>query len=194
MSLLGIFDTFCRFHEGELSIFNPLRCCCCCCSCRWDEAMSLNCGHQRVYCSSRKWYMSTESHGAIILTGENRITRIQTFPVPLSPPQIPHGVTRGVNSGLRGKRLAINRLSYGTDVTPLSWRETPKMDGKCSVHPYSFFSFFLSLGPHILLSASFSGMPYVLQLMWQTKIRANAKQQITYFVNIFLQTEDGKTR
>jgi hypothetical protein len=57
LSLLGIFDTFCRFHEGELRIFNPLRCCCCC-SCRWDEAMSLNCGHQRVYCSSRKWYMS----------------------------------------------------------------------------------------------------------------------------------------
>jgi hypothetical protein len=35
-------------------------------------------------------YMIMESHGKMILTGDNRIT----IPVPLYPPQIPHGLTR----------------------------------------------------------------------------------------------------
>jgi hypothetical protein len=43
-----------------------------CCSSQWGETMSLNCGHQRVYCPSPRWYMSTESHGGIILTGETK--------------------------------------------------------------------------------------------------------------------------
>jgi hypothetical protein len=34
------------------------------------QPMSLNCRHQRVYCSSPRWYMSTESHSGMILTGE----------------------------------------------------------------------------------------------------------------------------
>jgi hypothetical protein len=36
-------------------------CCCCCCSCRWGDTVCLNCGHQRVYCLSPRWYMSMES-------------------------------------------------------------------------------------------------------------------------------------
>jgi hypothetical protein len=44
------------------------------------------------------------------LTGENR----STVPVPLCPPQIPHGLTPGSNPGLRGGRPAANRLSRGT--------------------------------------------------------------------------------
>jgi hypothetical protein len=35
-------------------------------------------------------------------------------PVPLCPPQIPHGLTPGSNPGLRGGRSAANRLSIGT--------------------------------------------------------------------------------
>jgi hypothetical protein len=33
--------------------------------------MSLNCSHQRVYCSSPRWYMSMENRAGMILTGEN---------------------------------------------------------------------------------------------------------------------------
>jgi hypothetical protein len=38
--------------------------------CRWGETTSLNCGHQRAYCSSRRWYMSKENNGGVISTGE----------------------------------------------------------------------------------------------------------------------------
>jgi hypothetical protein len=41
-----------------------------CCSCRWRETMSLNFGHQRAFCSTRRWYMGVEGHCGIILTGE----------------------------------------------------------------------------------------------------------------------------
>jgi hypothetical protein len=41
-------------------------------SCRWGETTSLNCGHQRTYCSFPRWHMSTENHGGIlVLTEEN---------------------------------------------------------------------------------------------------------------------------
>jgi hypothetical protein len=39
--------------------------------CLGGETMSLNCGSQKAYCSSPRWYMSMETHGWIILTGEN---------------------------------------------------------------------------------------------------------------------------
>jgi hypothetical protein len=42
-----------------------------CCSYRWDETMSLNCGHQRAYCSSSMWYISMDRHGGIISTGNS---------------------------------------------------------------------------------------------------------------------------
>jgi hypothetical protein len=37
--------------------------------------LSLNCGQQRVYCSSRRWNMGVWSHGGIILTGKDRRIR-----------------------------------------------------------------------------------------------------------------------
>jgi hypothetical protein len=49
-------------------------------SCRRSETVSLNCGHQRTHFLSRRWYMSMEIHGVMILTGENRRTRIKTYP------------------------------------------------------------------------------------------------------------------
>jgi hypothetical protein len=36
----------------------------------WLVEMSLNCSHQRIYCSSPRWYMSMENHGRIMLTGK----------------------------------------------------------------------------------------------------------------------------
>jgi hypothetical protein len=47
-----------------------------CCSCKWGETMSLNCGHQRAYWLSRRWYKSLKSHGGMILTGEERNSEI----------------------------------------------------------------------------------------------------------------------
>jgi hypothetical protein len=80
------------------------------CSCRWGEAMSLNCGHQRAYCSSRRWYMSMANHGSMILTGETEELGETPAPVSLCPPQI----QRAPNPSLRGERPATNHLSHGT--------------------------------------------------------------------------------
>jgi hypothetical protein len=51
--------------------------------------------------------MSLERDDGMILTGENRRTRRKTCPVPLCPPQIPHGLTRERTraSAVRGRRL-----------------------------------------------------------------------------------------
>jgi hypothetical protein len=46
-------------------------------------------------------------------TDRGKPKRKKPVPVPLSPPQIPHGLTRGVNLGLRGERPATNDLSHG---------------------------------------------------------------------------------
>jgi hypothetical protein len=40
-------------------------------TCRCGHITSLNCGHQRAYCSSPMWYMSTESYGGMISTGNS---------------------------------------------------------------------------------------------------------------------------
>jgi hypothetical protein len=78
-----------------------------CCSCRWGETMSLNCSHQRTYCSSPgdtwglklkvEWYW----HGKTEELGENPV------PVPLCPTQIPHGLTQARTRycAVRGWRL-----------------------------------------------------------------------------------------
>jgi hypothetical protein len=77
------------------------------------ETMSLNCG-QRAYCSSPRWYMSMESHGRIILTGLNWITRRKTSPSATLPIINPTWTEQSANPGLRGKRPVTNRLRYGT--------------------------------------------------------------------------------
>jgi hypothetical protein len=49
-------------------------------------------------------------------TGENRQLGEKPVPVPLCPPQTPHGLDLGSNPGLRGERPATNHLSHGTAV------------------------------------------------------------------------------
>jgi hypothetical protein len=49
------------------------------CSRRSGKTMSVNCGHQQAYSSSRRWYISMESHCGMTLAGENRRTRIKTY-------------------------------------------------------------------------------------------------------------------
>jgi hypothetical protein len=72
-----------RFHNISDFFFEiteiPTALLSCSCSCRWGETMSLNCGHKWVYCSSTR-YITMESHGGMILTGEKRRTRIKTCP------------------------------------------------------------------------------------------------------------------
>jgi hypothetical protein len=46
--------------------------------------------------------------------GRTEVLGGKPVPVPLCPPQIPHGLTPGSNPGLRGDRPATNRLSHGT--------------------------------------------------------------------------------
>jgi hypothetical protein len=42
--------------------------------------LSLNCDHQRAYCSSPSWYRSMEGHGGMISTGRNRKARREACP------------------------------------------------------------------------------------------------------------------
>jgi hypothetical protein len=78
-----------------------------------SETMSLNCGHQRAYCSSPRWYVNMESNGGMILTGKTEELGEERAPVPLCPSQIPQGQTRA--SEMRGRRLtawAMHGLLY----------------------------------------------------------------------------------
>jgi hypothetical protein len=75
-----------------------------CCSCRWGETISLNCGHQRAYCSSSRWYMSMESHDGMTLTGENRRSLRKADPSAALSTTNLTWTDPGANPGLRGKR------------------------------------------------------------------------------------------
>jgi hypothetical protein len=82
--------------------------------CRWGDTMSLNCGLRRVYSSAPGWYMSMESHGGMILTGENLRTRKTTCPkVTLSIKNFTWA-DPSANPGLCCERPVPNRLSHGT--------------------------------------------------------------------------------
>jgi hypothetical protein len=54
-----------------------------------------------------------EIHVGMTLTGKAEELREKTVPVPLSPPQIPHGLTP---SRTRASEVATNRLSHGTTL------------------------------------------------------------------------------
>jgi hypothetical protein len=56
-------------------------------------SMSLNCSHQRLYCSSSRRHKSMQSHGGMTLTGEPEELGEKPVPVPLCSPQIKHGLT-----------------------------------------------------------------------------------------------------
>jgi hypothetical protein len=87
---------------------------CCSCPCRWSETMSLNCGHQLAYCSSPSWYMSIESHGGMILTGENQRTWRKTCPSATLAFTNPTWTDPGTDLGLSSEWSVTNRLSLGT--------------------------------------------------------------------------------
>jgi hypothetical protein len=73
----------------------------------WVETTSLNCCHYRTCRSSPRWYEFGERRWNDILTGETEELGEKPVPVPLCPPQIPHGLTRARTraSAVRGRRL-----------------------------------------------------------------------------------------
>jgi hypothetical protein len=94
--------------------------------------MSLNCGHQQACCLSSILYMSTESHGGMILTvkseelGENYSSAtVSSTDATWTDP--------GANTGLRGKRPATISLSHGTarDVLTLAVDGASPEDDLC---------------------------------------------------------------
>jgi len=49
----------------------------------------------------------------VALTGENKDVGEEPLPMPLYPPQIPHGLTNEIFLGLHDDRQANNHLKYG---------------------------------------------------------------------------------
>jgi hypothetical protein len=74
----------------------------------WGETTSLNCGCQRACCLSPRLYISKESHGGMILTGENRRTLRKTCPSATLSATNPTCIDPGLLCA------ATNRLSHGT--------------------------------------------------------------------------------
>jgi hypothetical protein len=65
--------------------------------------------------------MNLDSDGGMIYwQGKTEELREKPVPVPLCPPQIPHGLNRALNPGLCGERPATNDLSHGTAHTSLT--------------------------------------------------------------------------
>jgi hypothetical protein len=72
----------------------------------WDETTSLNCCHERTYCSSPRWYMRMENDGGMTYwQGKTEDLGEKPVPVSLCTKQIPHELTRARtrDSALRGR-------------------------------------------------------------------------------------------
>jgi hypothetical protein len=75
----------------------------------------------KAYCATLWWrWLLFFSFIRIMEHRWNEIDRGKPIPMPLCPPQIPHGLTPGSNPGLRGERPANNRLNHGTAKQVLS--------------------------------------------------------------------------
>jgi hypothetical protein len=72
----------------------------------------LNCGHQRAYCSLPRCYMSVDSHGGMILTGETEALGENSPSATLSTTNL-IWTDPSTNPGLRGEIPATNRLWHG---------------------------------------------------------------------------------
>jgi hypothetical protein len=93
--------SYCQLFKETLNNVFGLEGCYWHCSCRWDKTMSLNCGHQRDFYSSPKWYMSMERNVGMILIREERNTRSKSCPSATSSTTNPTWTDPGANPGLR---------------------------------------------------------------------------------------------
>jgi hypothetical protein len=64
-------------------------------TCRWSLTTSLNCSHQRAYCSSPRFYMSMENYGGILSTGKS-----------------PHSSTRALSGNATSCHLIASRRNW----------------------------------------------------------------------------------
>jgi hypothetical protein len=88
-------------------------------SCWWGKTMSLNCGHQRAYCSSPRLYMSMEATVEWYWQGKPKNSEINLSQYTLFTIH-PTWTDPRANPGLRRERPAANRLSHGIMARP--WR------------------------------------------------------------------------
>jgi hypothetical protein len=80
-------------------------------SSQWVQITSLNCGHQRAYCSSPKSYMSMECHGEMVLMGKlKNLEKIYLSATVFTTN--PAWTALGANPGLHGERPATNHLIH----------------------------------------------------------------------------------
>jgi hypothetical protein len=88
--------------------------CCCCCSRCWSETVSRNCSLHLAYYTSPRWYMRVEGHMGRYWQGKAENLREKPVPVPLCPPQLPHGLThvRNRTSTVRGWRLTTWAMAW----------------------------------------------------------------------------------
>jgi hypothetical protein len=125
---------------------------CSCLTCREAGTMSLNCGHQRAYCSTPRSYMSMESHGGMILTGKTRRTLRKTCASATLSTTNPTRTDPGAKPRLRGERPATQPPEpwHGlqTCLLPLSsgLMMTAKIASKTSV---SFYEIALCYMPEV---------------------------------------------
>jgi hypothetical protein len=88
--------------------------------------MSLNCYQSRAYCLSPTWYNSTESESGMVFRVETRRTWRETYPVPLCPPELSHGLIRARTwvSAARVRKLTAWAMArpFRYDVAlPVAW-------------------------------------------------------------------------
>jgi hypothetical protein len=81
----------------------------------WGETTSLNCWHERTYCSSPRWYEFGERRWNDIDRGKR--TWRETCPSATLSTTNPTWIDPTANLFLRGERPATNRLSHGTART-----------------------------------------------------------------------------
>jgi hypothetical protein len=80
--------------------------------------LSLNCGHQRAYCSAPRWYMSMESHGGMISAGENWRTLRKTCPNATLSITNPTWIDPSANPGLRDENMP-RALTFSSSTSGL---------------------------------------------------------------------------
>jgi hypothetical protein len=91
--------------------------------------MPLNCDHERACCSLPTWYMSMESHGAIIFTAEQRITRKKTRPIIIMSTTNPTHIDRGRTqfSAARGRRPTGSSSITVVVIQFIYWRASQQL-------------------------------------------------------------------
>jgi hypothetical protein len=87
--------------------------------------------------------MGMESHGGMILTGENRGTRRQTCPSATLSTTNPTWIEPGANPGLRGERPVTNRLTWLLTAGERRWeRKGNNLPASNNWNAWSYTSIF----------------------------------------------------